>query len=407
MLGRIDGKVVLVAGGIPGERVRVEIERTASQVMLARVVEVIDASPDRRQPVADPACGGLTYAHVQYERQRHLKSELIMDAFRRVGRIGLDGPIPVVASPERGYRLRARLHVRDRKAGFFREHTHELCAAEPTGQLLPASHAAIDAVLARLGPRTDLCDAIVLAENVRATERVLHLEPRPGRELDLSGLAHDLPVEVSGITTAVEGRTQPVAGASRIVDTAADIFGDARPDGLAPDLRWTRGPESFFQGNRYVLGALMREVVDRISSGPVIDLYAGVGLFAVAAAARGLDVLAIEGDRISVADLRLNARAFPALVVQHGAVEQVLFRVRPGAGATVLLDPPRTGLSKPAVEAILRLEAPRLVYVSCDVPTLARDAARIVAAGYRLEGVRAFDMFPGTAHVETVAVFQR
>jgi 23S rRNA (uracil1939-C5)-methyltransferase len=407
MLGRADGKVVLVSGGIPGERVRVAVERETSQVAFARVVEVIDASADRREPPSDPACGGLAYAHIQYGRQRLLKGEVIVDAFRRLGRIDLVQPVAVAASPERGYRLRARLHVRKGRAGFFREQSHDPCEAGPTGQLLPEALTAIEVVLARLASQADTCEAIVVAENVAGTDRVLHLEPQAGQALDASALARDLPTGVSGVTTAVDGRTLQIAGAARVVDTARAIFPDNLPERLPPEATWTRGPESFFQGNRYLLGALIRSVLARVADGPTIDLYAGVGLFAVAVAARGQDVLAVEGDRISVADLILNARPHATLEPHGGAVEQVLPRLRRGAFNTVLLDPPRTGLSKPAADAMLRLAAPRLVYVSCDVATLARDAARIVASGYRVSAVEGFDMFPGTGHIETWTVFDR
>jgi tRNA/tmRNA/rRNA uracil-C5-methylase (TrmA/RlmC/RlmD family) len=246
----------------------------------------------------------------------------------------------------------------------------------------------------------------VIAENVPGTDRVLHLEPRPGRTRDLSALTAELPTGLTGITTTTaDGRTQQVAGMARVVDTAEVVFPDAWPEGLPPEVTWARGPESFFQGNRYLLGTLVRSVLAHVSNGPVIDLYAGVGLFAVALAARGLDVLAVEGDRISVADLVLNARPYPRVETHGGAVEQVLPRLHTGAFGTVLLDPPRTGLSKVAAGAVLGLNAPRLIYVSCDVATLARDAARIVAHGYRLIVVEAFDMFPNTGHIETLAVF--
>jgi 23S rRNA (uracil1939-C5)-methyltransferase len=406
MLGRADGKVVLVAGGIPGERVRVEVERSASQVAFAHVIEVLEASPDRREPLSDPACGGLAYAHIQYERQCRLKSDVIVDAFRRLGRIELERPVSVAASRERGYRLRARLHVREGRAGFFREQSHDLCEAGPTGQLLPEALTAIAIVLDRLGPAANACEAVVIAENVPGTDRVLHLEPRPGRTLDVSALTAELPTGLTGITTTtVDGRTRQVAGMARVMDAADAIFPDARPEGLPPDVTWARGPESFFQGNRYLLGTLLGSVLAHVSTGPVIDVYAGVGLFAVAVAARGLDVLAVEGDRISVADLVLNARPYPKLEAHGGAVEQVLPRLNAGAFGTVLLDPPRTGLSKIAAAAVLRLSAPRMIYVSCDVATLARDAARLVAHGYQLIAVEAFDMFPNTGHIETLAVF--
>src|SRR5262245_47253571 len=112
MLARLDGQVVLVSGAIPGERVTAAVERVTRQVIWARTIDVRDASPDRRAPVCDPACGGLSYAHIADERQRTLKAAVIADAFRRLAKVPLETPPEVVASPETAYRLRARLHVK-------------------------------------------------------------------------------------------------------------------------------------------------------------------------------------------------------------------------------------------------------------------------------------------------------
>jgi 23S rRNA (uracil1939-C5)-methyltransferase len=143
-----------------------------------------------------------------------------------------------------------------------------------------------------------------------------------------------------------------------------------------------------------------------IDQAPVLDLYAGVGLFSVAAAAAGRGpVVAVEGDRFSAADLRRNAEG-QAITVHTGAVEAYLDHAR-GAHATVIVDPPRTGMSKEATAGVLKLRAPRVVYVSCDIATLARDARLLLDAGYRITSAQAFDLFPNTAHVETLISFAR
>jgi 23S rRNA (uracil1939-C5)-methyltransferase len=130
-------------------------------------------------------------------------------------------------------------------------------------------------------------------------------------------------------------------------------------------------------------------------------------LFSVTLAARGrLEVTAVEGDRASGADLRENARPYtPRLHARIARVEDYLTSRKGKAPATLIIDPPRTGLSKDAAHAIVRLAARRVLYVSCDPPTLARDARRLLDSGYRLESLRAFDLFPNTPHVEALAVF--
>ena len=141
----------------------------------------------------------------------------------------------------------------------------------------------------------------------------------------------------------------------------------------------------------------------------MLDLYAGVGPFAMTLAARGdVDLIAVEGDDSSAADLAHNAaRAGTRVTVRHRAVETFLADGLPSAIDTAIVDPPRTGLSRESVAGVLKLRAPRLVYVSCDVATAARDARVLRDDGYHLTSIRAFDMFPNTAHVETLMLFDR
>jgi 23S rRNA (uracil1939-C5)-methyltransferase len=385
MIGRVDGQVVLVGGAVPGERVTARVERVSKSVAFAETIAVDEPSPDRRTAFPDPLCGGCLYSHIAYERQREIKSRVIADAFARIGRIVLPSPVTVAASPEEGYRMRARLHVRGGRIGFFREGSHDLCDARATRQLLPATCDTLDRVMAvvrSLG--RDTIRGIELSENLDATERVIH--PDTSEPLDLRALE---------AMTAVEGLT---AG-SHVTDTIA--VGQR-------SFRLRRSVHSFFQGNRFLLGDLVAHVVAHVSSATVVaDLYAGVGLFAVAAAAHGASVVAVEGDRSAAEDLMANAAAAGgAIDARRGDVESIA-RHTTARFDTVIVDPPRTGMSNEALEAVMRLAAPRLVYVSCDVATLARDARKIVDQGYAIDRADAFDLFPNTPHVETVVVFSR
>jgi 23S rRNA (uracil1939-C5)-methyltransferase len=210
-------------------------------------------------------------------------------------------------------------------------------------------------------------------------------------------------VPLRGISTREPlGRRRVSAGAADVSDPLAALTQGRVRDGV---LR--RHAEAFFQGNRFLLAPLVAAVAAEVpDSGELLDLYAGVGLFSVPLAAMGhLEVTAVEGDRASGTDLRENARAQePRLKAEISGVEEYLGRRRT-TPAAIVVDPPRTGMSKEAREALVRLQAPRVVYVSCDPPTLARDARRLLDAGYRLTSLRAFDLFPNTPHVESVAVF--
>jgi tRNA/tmRNA/rRNA uracil-C5-methylase (TrmA/RlmC/RlmD family) len=411
MLARHDGRIVFVSGAIPGERVRARVERAGRQAWFAATTEVVEASADRRVPACDPACGGSSFAHIAYERQRSLKQEILVDAFRRLARLDLPAPPVVAASPEQGYRLRARLHVAAGRVGYYFEGTHTLCDAATTGQLRSDSVAAAWAVVSALGPRAADCLAATVSENIPATARVIHLELTERAPLDaiadaIAGLRHaDLP-GITGVTTLARRALRTLWGQPMVTDRSADLFGDASP--IAGEATWTRSAPPFFQGNRYLLGSLVRGVLTAASADRVVDLYAGVGLFSVALAATGARVLAVEGDTFAVADLRANAAACGGrLEILATPVEQAVAHARDDRPGVVILDPPRTGASAETIEGIAAWQVARLVYVSCDPPTLARDAARLVARGYRLDSLEAFDMFPNTPHVEAIASFSR
>jgi tRNA/tmRNA/rRNA uracil-C5-methylase (TrmA/RlmC/RlmD family) len=171
----------------------------------------------------------------------------------------------------------------------------------------------------------------------------------------------------------------------------------------------TRHAHSFFQGNRFLLPALVTAVTEAVpDDGEVLDLYAGVGLFSVALASSGRrGICAVEGDRTSGRDLQRNASRFGgAIHVWLDSVEQYLKRRSGPTAGTVIVDPPRTGISTDAIQAIVRHGARRIVYVSCDPPTMARDARRLLDGGYRLVSLRGFDLFPNTPHVETLGLFE-
>ena len=406
MIARHDGAIVLVSGAIPGESVEAVVERQQRGTVWARTTAVLEPSPDRLEDEHDSACGGNVLAHVRYERQLALKIDIIRDAFTRIGRCALPDDVPIEPSPRDGYRMRARLHVQRGQIGFYREGTHSLCDAAATGQLLPATVDTLRALEQEIGRLPGIDGAeLELAENIPASERVAHiLLPRPAlgpsmRALPaiagLTGLSASVPTSLN---------VRVIAGDTTLHDTLE--VASARGV-LAVTLE--RQAHAFFQGNRFLLAPLAQAVSDVVPRDRVLDLYAGVGLFAVTLAARGdTSVTAIEGDRTSAADLKANAaQCGRAVDPRHQPVEVFLRATKPGAFATVMVDPPRTGMSKEALGGAIALNAHRIVYVSCDVATLARDARMLVDVGYRLTSVRAFDLFPNTAHVETLAVFDR
>ena len=403
MIARHDGQVILVAGAVPGERVIARLEKVERKVAFATVTDVRDASPDRREPFADPLCGGCVYSHINYPRQLDIKADVVRDAFLRIGRLPWADAVPVAPSPERGYRMRARLHVQDGRAGFYREGTHSLCDAAPTGQLSDGAVHAIGAALDAVNSAGARAGTIELTENVPGDSRVIavHVDDasRLGRDL-IAGIVADGTI-AGMVVTDGHGR-RSASGEATVSDTLARLTAGRAAEG---ELR--RRAESFFQANRFLIADLVTSVMDAVAAdGPVLDLYAGVGLFAVSLAGSGRrSITAVEGDRSSGSDLQRNAGAFgDAIVVGLESVESALRRRRQDVG-TVVVDPPRTGMTPEALDGIVRVRAGRIVYVSCDPATLARDARKLLDAGYRLESLRAFDLFPNTPHVESLGVF--
>jgi len=376
MIARLDGAIVLVSGAIPGERVRARITERRHGVSFAEAMEVIEASPDRRDPPFDPLCGGNLLAHVAYPRQLELKREILADAFRRQARLTLDALPPIAGSPETGYRMRARLHAAGGRIGFFRERTRDVCDAIRTGQLSGAAAAVLKSASVTLAPHFDAIEEIVLAENVAATERLLHVVVKPGKFI---------PDELTRLLEGVSDK---------------DVLDEPLPGGATLQ----RHAASFFQGNRFLLTPLVTKVCDAAGAGNIADLFAGVGLFAVEAASRGAEVIAVESDAVSSRDLSRNLAPFGLSARAVAEPVESWLGGRRTVPETVIVDPPRAGLSTDARRRLIDTKPEKIVYVSCDPVTLARDVRDFTASGYTLAQLEALDLFPNTPHVESLAV---
>ena len=264
---------------------------------------------------------------------------------------------------------------------------------------------AVDAALAALGDARGSVTSLELAENLDGDQRAVHLDVTPEAPSIESSLARA--VEAGRFTgCTARGQLGPTVsiGEPVVCDPLSVLT-----RGLAATGSLARHPAAFFQGNRFLLPDLVGAVLEATPPAhAVLDLYAGVGLFTVALAGTGRDrITAIEGDKTSAADLRDNAAAYPSAIhAVVGRVEDCVHRTRTRAN-TIIVDPPRTGMSRDAVDAITAHRAERIVYVSCDPPTMARDARRLLDGGYRLISLKGFDLFPNTPHVETMGVFER
>jgi 23S rRNA (uracil1939-C5)-methyltransferase len=410
-LGRVDGRVVLVARALPGERVRASVSSVRAGYAEADLAEVLRPSPDRRDAPCPHAgeCGGCSYQPLTPEAQLRLKEAILRESLARAG-AAFDGPIVATASPERGWRIRASLHFAidatgTLRLGFRREGTRRVVSVESCLQLSEAMARAARALRDGASRRTGLGRALRGLELFEAPDgsalvATLDTALHASEVQALEPLGRATPGLTGFGVRAGDGRTRWLHGDPHVEATV-----------LGQRLRASAG--AFFQGNRFLLEPLAREVVSLVpgSEAPAVDLYAGVGLFALPLAARGVPaVTAVEGSAAAAEDARRNAsRAGLAgrVRVVEDDVARALAAMPVLTGEAVVLDPPRTGAGPGVVDAVAARAPSVVVYVSCDPPTLGRDLARFAALGYRPEAVRLFDLFPDTFHMETVAQLRR
>lgn len=367
------GRVVFVADAIPGERVVAALTEAKKSFARATVVEVLEASPDRvdhvwaeasveREP--DARVGGAEFGHIRLGRQRALKAQVLAESLARFA--GIEREIDVLAAPgddQRdglGWRTRVRLHVDEAgRPGPYAVRSHRVVRVTT----LPLADAAISSVLRQ----------------------------------DFQGAASVDALVVDGDLRLVIGDQAPSVVEERVGDRVfrVDDTGFWQVHRAAPE----------------VLARAVRDAVDVERFDPAaanLDLYGGVGLLAAALADVGgpeTTVETVESDARASGHAAENLGDLPRAAATPARVDRWLRTAAPRPGATIILDPPRSGAGIEVAGAIAQLGAAQLVYVACDPVALARDAKVLEASGYRLQRIEAFDLFPHTHHVEAVATF--
>lgn len=420
------GKAVFVPFVLAGEKIDATLTEQKSAFARARVDAVIEASPHRIPPPCPhfSRCGGCHYQHASYEHQLEIKKEILRENLRRIAKLDLPFEIEVHPSPPWNYRNRSRFQIRTEQAqvsptfaaGYFMLASHELLAVEEC----PISSPLINRGLASLW------------QSGRAGK-----VPQGVREVEFFASADDtqllVDVACSGQArrTAVRGWAEELRAAmpaiAGIVAFREPNPGDRKPG--AQEILVTVGTAhltyqtqraayrvsagSFFQTNRHLTDELVKIVTAGQSGKLALDLYAGVGLFST-----GLNdfyhVISVETSQTSSSDLSynqpLNGEAVQATAEQYLARAENSGQAGKGALIShtlnkpdlVVVDPPRSGLGERVARSLATLGAPRLIYVSCDPATLARDLVPLLAAGYRVEQLHLVDLFPQTYHLESV-----
>lgn len=390
-----DGRVALVRGGLPGERVVAEVEPVKG-VLQGVVTEVLEASTDR---VEAPDHPGLDYGFIAYERQLELKREVVGDALRRAGAGDREVP-PVRPSPETwGYRSAVQPAVARRGLGYRQSGSHRVVALDHDPVATDAVNAAWHVLAEQLHDLRGVREVALRGND--DGEAVVALITTV-RERELVPLAHELVRQgIRGVAHAPfdpRGRFRRGSGRLAGARSLLQRFGDV-------DL--TVGATSFAQPNAHAAGELYRELVRWLPTGRhAWELFAGGGAVAFHLTQRFEAVTAVEIDRSAVARGERDAARLGLDGVRFLRADARRAPL-PGDADLVAVDPPRAGVSAELRRAIAESPAPRLLYVSCDAATWARDAASLEAGGLRLVRFEPFDFYPHTHHVELLSLFER
>ena len=362
---RIAGQVCFVAQGLPGDVVRVRVAKETKGVLWGVIEEVVEASPDRTAPCCDRfgVCGGCFWLHFAYPAQGQWKRRIVHDCLERIAKISCDVTFEENPELRLGYRTRAEFHSDDGRLGFYAPESHTVVDI----RTCPLCHERLNQALERLrGARTQ--DAIEIVVNPEGPE-VLVAAKRPSRSLCESFEF----VNASGD-----------AAPHRFVFDGVPIVNGA------------------FSQASLLLNRLLVGVVARMAAGAsrVLDLYCGNGNLSLGLS-EASRVLGIDQSRVAVEAANAAGRG-----EYRTGGETEFRRALKEPWDVVVLDPPRTG-AKGVAEVLAGSACGRIVYVSCDPATLARDLKTITARGWRLAEAVALDLFPNTAHVETVCLLER
>jgi 23S rRNA (uracil1939-C5)-methyltransferase len=409
-LAHAEGKTLMVALAAPGDRLRVRVDRVKGNVGFASIIEVLEPSPVRIAPPCPyfGSCGGCDFQQLTYEAQLSAKVEIIKDCLHRLGRINTVPDFNITPAPNQWrYRSRAQWQydsVRQR-LGYFESVSRNVCDVSECAVLVPELQKSLETL------RHEMSEGL-LADDARYFRAV---------------------VGDQGVSVA-SGARSPTVREGKIRGISRSVNGET----------YTLNAESFFQANTDLLPQLIQAAIGDASGDTAIELYSGVGLFTLPLSRRFKNVIAVEENPDAASFARENLANAGLTNVEivtsdvaawiesdlerggraqrrrrfgssnHNASQSVDETQTEGhiqsavtAGALqidfLLLDPPRVGAESRVIDGILQLSPKQICYVSCDPATLARDLRKIIAGGYSLDSLNAFDMFPQTHHVETIA----
>jgi 23S rRNA (uracil1939-C5)-methyltransferase len=410
-MGRLGGKVVFVPFTAPGERVEAEIVREKKDFAEAVLKKIESPSPRRVKPFCPlyGECGGCQYQHFSYKEQLKLKEEALGETLHRLTRKGRFETCRIIASPaDRGYRIRAQFKVgmknEKKTLGFYAWRTHRVVETEECPLLHPLANRILHGLRQWLWKTEESSlkeiDLKVSPEEGRGVVTLRTEDSGDGRRLE--ELREGI-IELKGVVSG--GKGQFSRGDPDLVQEGPEIAGRK--------LRFRSRGESFVQVNPGQNHNLIRKVVEWARLGgeeKVVDLFCGSGNLTLPLALGARKAWGIDLDRQAIESARENARENGILpcTFYAGSAEEGIERVRKETPSVDLavLDPPRTG-ALGVLEPLVSLQPRKILYVSCEPPTLARDLARLNSLGYNVTRVQPLDMFPQTYHIETIAELEK
>jgi 23S rRNA (uracil1939-C5)-methyltransferase len=411
------GKAVFIPFVLAGEKVEAAVTEEKPGFVRAAAKAIVERSPHRIPPGCPhfTLCGGCHYQHASYEHQLEIKKEVLRENLLRIAKLELPCEIQAHPSPPWNYRNRSRLQVQIRPefaAGYFKFASHELLPVEECPISSPLINRGIAALwhAGRAGKAVEGVSEVEFFANSDDSRLLLEFLCAPeARRAAVRAWAEefcaDMP-EIAGVVAFREsqkGVQQPL-----IAVGASDLTYQTR------NAAFRVSAGAFFQTNRFLTDELVDVVTAGHSGELALDLYAGAGLFSTALACDFHHIVSVESSQTAVRDLQYNLPVNGKAV--HAAAEQYLNEFekngRAGNGAAlpqllpkpdlVVVDPPRSGLGDRVARLLASVDAPRVIYVSCDPATLARDLVPLQAAGYHVEGAHLVDLFPQTYHLESV-----
>lgn len=431
-VGRAGGMAVFLPACAPGDRVRARIVGVKKNFAYGKPLELLSFSPARVEPdcTAFPRCGGCAFRHIRYSEELRIKQDRVQDAFRRIAH--LDVPVrPIVGTEEtEGYRNKAEYPVaagdNGLQMGFYARGSHRIVDSEACTvcRLQPS------VFRAALGAFREWAEDFGISAYDEATGhgllRHVYLRQAPGsgtvmacavingtevpgeKEL-VSRLRSAVPALISVLVNSNRARSNVILG-----PVCRTLWGADRLTGNFCGLQVEISPLSFYQVNSSQaerLYAAAGELAHLHPDSILLDLYCGAGTIGLTMARSAAHVIGVEIVPAACADARQNAvlnhinnAEFLCADAGEAAASLAARGLRPDV---VVIDPPRKGCSRETIEAVVQMAPARIVYVSCNPETLARDAALFSSRGYRCEEVRPFDLFPRTSHVECVALMSK